>query len=59
MKKSDILTMQTIAYDSKCGGIEIKGFIDYDQKVLFVSNAWYGEKQAHIVKINQTVSGRL
>lgn len=52
MKKSDILTMPTMAYYSGLNGLEIKGVLyGIDDKIMCVSGAWSGSKKAHILKI--------
>lgn len=52
MTKKDILEMETIAYYSGFGGLEIKD-IEYgiDDHVLCVSGAWNGKPKPHRLKI--------
>lgn len=58
MTNKNIMNMQSVAYYSGLNGLEIKK-IEYgiNDRVLCVSGAWGGRKQAHRVKINYTRSG--
>lgn len=55
MKKSEILSMKTIAYYSGLNGLEIKG-IEYgiNDHVLCVSGAWGGKQKPHRLKVYYT-----
>lgn len=58
-KLEKLLQMKTIGYWSAIGGVEVKEIKEEDCEtyVYCISNAWSGEKQAHRVKVNTTVSG--
>lgn len=52
MKKSEILSMKSIAYYSGCGGLEIKHIeYDIDDYLYCVSGAWVGKLVPHKLKI--------
>lgn len=50
----------TIAYASTLGGIEIKEIkYEYgDTRIYCISNAWYGTRSFHGVRVNYTRTGR-
>lgn len=51
-EKNRIKDMETIAYYSGWGGIEIKQLINgYEDYVVYVGNAWYGGSTVHRTKI--------
>lgn len=58
-KREYCATHESVAYWSGIGGVEIKG-IEYgiDDFIYCVSNAWYGVKSFHRVKIQSTMTGR-
>ena len=51
-EKNNYLEQTTIGYWSACGGMEVKkcefGIYDY---IIFVANAWHGNKSVHRCKI--------
>lgn len=49
----------TIGYWSALGGIEVKEIrYEIDDKIVCVSNAWYGKPKTHTVRIYYTQNGR-
>ena len=57
MEKRDILTMPTIAYFSGYGGIEIKGFLHNEDRVLYVQGTFAGKPTAHISRLRWNNEG--
>lgn len=57
-KKEYCLMHQTVAYISELGGFEIKGVeYDIDDYIYAVSNAWYGTKSYHKLRIKYDNDG--
>lgn len=56
MKRKEVLAMESIAYYSGLNGLEIKDI--NDERVVCVSGAWGGKKQAHNVKLEWTGNGK-
>ena len=51
-EKAAVIAAPAIAYYSGFGGIELKGVESgCDDYIIFVANAWHGQKSAHRAKV--------
>lgn len=56
--KEMVMEKETVGYISACGGIEIKEIVyGINDSVVFIANAWHGEKSAHKRKIYYNSNG--
>ena len=57
--KDYCLSHDSIAYASCLGGVEIKGILYGIHNCIYaVSNAWFGTRSYHCVRLHDTASGR-
>lgn len=54
-EKQKYMELETVAYYSGCGGIEIKDILNgIENHVVFVAGAWCGNPTVHMAKIYYT-----